>query len=73
MPEKLIDVHEVAKTLGVSPRKVWEMRDSGYMPKPIKLGGAVRWRAEADINQWLAAGCPDCRGNERRGQGRGRA
>lgn len=69
--EKLIDVREVAKALGVSTRKVWAMRDSGYMPQPIKLGGAVRWRAEADIAKWLAAGCPDCRTNVRRGARRG--
>lgn len=73
MSEKLIDVREVAQALGVSQRKVWAMRDSGFMPKPIKLGGAVRWRAEADINQWLAAGCPDCRAVARRGTGRGQS
>jgi len=61
MTDKLIDVREVAKALGVSTRKIWAMRDSGYMPKPVKLGGAVRWRAEADINRWLTEGCPDCR------------
>ncbi|OQB41966.1 MAG: Helix-turn-helix domain protein [Candidatus Hydrogenedentes bacterium ADurb.Bin179] len=58
--EKLIDVREVAKVLGVSTRKVWAMRDAGYMPMPVKLGGSVRW-LESALSEWLRNGAPDCR------------
>jgi predicted DNA-binding transcriptional regulator AlpA len=33
------------------------MSHSGRMPAPIKIGGAVRWN-RAEIESWVAAGCP---------------
>ena len=56
----LLDVSAVAERLHVSPRKVWRMRDSGWLPAPIILGRLIRWRSE-DIVAWVVAGCPDCR------------
>ena len=56
----MIDVDAVAELLGCSPRHVRRMADSGAMPRPIHLGRLVRWR-KADVDQWLAAGCPACR------------
>ncbi len=54
------DVGGVAELLGCSPRHVRRLADSGAMPRPIHLGRLVRWR-KADVDQWLAAGCPSCR------------
>ena len=56
----MIDVDAVAGLLGCSSRHVRRMADSGAMPRPIHLGRLVRWR-RADVDQWLAAGCPSCR------------
>ena len=59
-PAALLDVRAVAAMLGCSPRHVRRMADSGAMPRPIHLGRLVRWR-KADVDQWLANGCPSCR------------
>jgi predicted DNA-binding transcriptional regulator AlpA len=34
----------VGKILSLSPRTIWRLRSTGQLPKPIKIGGAVRWR-----------------------------
>lgn len=50
-----LDVNEVALLLGVSKRSVYRLLDAGKIPKPIKLGGAVRWR-RADIELFVQVG-----------------
>lgn len=55
----LLDVRAVAAMLGCSPRHVYRLVDSGRMPKPVKLGGLVRWCRVA-LEIWIADGCPDC-------------
>lgn len=62
MNESLLTVKDVAARMKISERTIWVYRDMGFMPEPIKLRGAVRWRAN-DIESWIAAGCPDCRKN----------
>jgi len=58
-PEPLaIDAAEVGKLFGVSERHVWAMNSRGRLPRPIRLGRAVRWRV-AELRDWLAAGCPE--------------
>ncbi|GMW00517.1 MAG: hypothetical protein AMXMBFR84_16540 [Candidatus Hydrogenedentota bacterium] len=51
---------DVAQACSISTRQVFRMRDKGAMPRPIRIGGAVRWRI-AEIEQWIADGCPDVR------------
>jgi excisionase family DNA binding protein len=53
---KLLRVDTVAALLDVSIRHVWRLADSGRMPRPVKLGGARRWRAE-EIKDWIGKGC----------------
>lgn len=54
----LLDVKSVAMLLGgCSVRHVYRMTDSGRMPQPVKVGALVRWR-RADLEAWIAAGCP---------------
>jgi predicted DNA-binding transcriptional regulator AlpA len=53
----LIDSRQASKLLGVSPRKLWAMYNSGEMPKPTRIGRAVRWGYE-EIRAWVNAGCP---------------
>jgi excisionase family DNA binding protein len=55
--ELLVDTNQVAKLLQVSPRTVWKMQDTGEMPKPIRIGRAVRWGFE-EIKAWVDARCP---------------
>ena len=54
------DVDAIAELLGCSSRHVRRLADSGAMPRPIHIGRLVRWR-KADVDAWLAAGCPNCR------------
>jgi excisionase family DNA binding protein len=57
---QLLDVRAVAAVLAVSVRHVYRLSDAGRMPAPIRLGALVRWR-RADLDGWLAAGCPSTR------------
>ena len=52
---------DLARTLGVSLRHVRRMDSAGHLPKPVRLGRAVRWalHGPGGIQAWLAAGCPD--------------
>lgn len=56
----LLDVRAVAALLDCSPRHVYRLSDAGRMPPPVRLGALVRWR-RADLDGWLAAGCPPVR------------
>ena len=58
VPSVLIDARELARMLSVSVPTVWRMRESCRLPEPLRLTSqTVRWR-RADIESWLAAGCP---------------
>ena len=57
---ELLDAKSVAKLLQVSLRMIWQMRDAGRMPQPIKVGRLCRWR-RPDIDRWIGDGCPHCR------------
>ncbi|MFO0014077.1 MAG: helix-turn-helix transcriptional regulator [Planctomycetota bacterium] len=54
---RLLAVDDVAAMLGVSGRHVYRLADGGRMPRPVKLGGAVRWDRQA-IESWITNGCP---------------
>jgi excisionase family DNA binding protein len=56
----LLDVRAVAALLDCSPRHVYRLADAGRMPAPVRVGALVRWR-RADLDAWLAAGCPSTR------------
>lgn len=53
---RLLDVVAVAEMLDVSSRHVYRLADAGRMPRPVKLGGAVRWDRDA-ISKWIENGC----------------
>lgn len=58
---ELLSVRDVAALLGdCSVRHLYRMADAGRIPRPIKLGGLVRWR-RAELVAWLDAGCPPVR------------
>lgn len=56
----LLTVDEVATLLNCAPRTVYRFADGGRIPRPIKLGGLVRWN-RAELESFLASGCPSCR------------
>lgn len=53
----LLTAKQVAGLVQVCPRTVWRLRSKGWMPEPIRVGGAVRWRRN-EIDQWIGNGCP---------------
>jgi predicted DNA-binding transcriptional regulator AlpA len=44
---------QLADFLQISLRLVWQMRDAGVLPAPIKLGRLTRW-SKTSIEAWLA-------------------
>lgn len=56
----LLDVRQVAEICGCAARTVYRLSDAGRMPQPVRIGSLVRWR-RADLDDWLAAGCPAVR------------
>lgn len=59
-PQALLAVNQLAELLGCSPRHCYRMADAGKLPRPIKLGSLVRWRAD-EIDAWVKGGCPAIR------------
>jgi excisionase family DNA binding protein len=57
---RLLDVSDVGHLLNCSGQHVRRLADAGRMPRPVKLGALIRWN-RAEIETWLAAGCPDSR------------
>jgi prophage regulatory protein len=53
-----VSARELSEMLSVSLRQVWRLNCAGKLPRPIRLGGSVRWN-RAEIQQWFEAGCPD--------------
>jgi prophage regulatory protein len=49
---------ELAEMLGISLRQTWRLSSAGKLPKPIRLGGSVRWNRQ-EVMDWFGAGCPD--------------
>ncbi len=60
----LLSAEKLAKKLDISVRTLWRLRAAGKLPAPVRLGGSVRWRP-ADIEAWLAAGCPEASRHKR--------
>ena len=55
---KLMTVSALAGCLSVSVRQAHRMNKAELIPRPLRLGGCVRWR-EDEISQWLKAGAPE--------------
>jgi excisionase family DNA binding protein len=52
----LMTINQLAKLLQCSTRTVARMRRAGHVPRPVKIGGALRWRAD-DVREWIEEGC----------------
>jgi excisionase family DNA binding protein len=55
-PPLLITAAETARLLSISTRTLWRLLSAGRVPRPVRLGGAVRWRL-AEVQTWTAEGC----------------
>lgn len=56
MTNKLLSVRQVADLLCISERSIFRLVDAAKMPKPIRLGRAIRWNRE-EVETWIASGC----------------
>ena len=54
--EKLLTAEAVAERLSLSKRQVFRLNSSGRIPKPVRIGGSVRWKS-SDILRWIELGC----------------
>ena len=54
-PPLLLTAAQAAQQLNVSERHFYKLHSSGRVPRPVRLGRSVRWRAE-ELRKWLAAG-----------------
>jgi predicted DNA-binding transcriptional regulator AlpA len=57
LDRELIDAREFGGLLGLSDRSVRRKDRAGLIPRPVNLGGSVRWRL-AEVRAWISAGCP---------------
>lgn len=56
-PPLLLSAKELARLLGIHRSSVFALRNSGRLPKPVRLGRSVRWIL-AEIQEWISAGTP---------------
>jgi predicted DNA-binding transcriptional regulator AlpA len=59
----LIAADALARLLDISTRGLWRLRSAGKLPKPVRLGGSVRWRLD-EIRKWISDGCPAVQARE---------
>lgn len=53
----LIDIYALAALLTRSVASLERDQAAGRLPAPVRIGGSKKWR-RADIETWVAAGCP---------------
>ena len=54
----LLDANDLAKLLRLSLRSIRKLDRAGKLPKPLRVGRAVRWKFD-EIRAWVSAGAPD--------------
>ena len=52
-----LSAKRTAALLGISERHLWKLHSAGRVPRPFKLGRAVRWN-RAELVTWLESGAP---------------
>lgn len=51
-----MSVHDVAAHFGCGVSTVWRWTKNDVLPKPIKIGGATRWRSTDVLAAFSTAG-----------------
>ena len=54
----LIDARQLADMLQVAVRTIRRWNAQGKIPRPLHIGGSVRWWGE-EVRAWIEAGAPD--------------
>ena len=54
---KLLTAKHLGTWLSLSKRQIARLNASGKLPRPIRIGGAVRWEI-GTITLWIAMRCP---------------
>ena len=52
----MLTIDGVAAMLACSPRTVHRLVDTGRIPRPVRLGGMIRWPRE-HFERWVSQGC----------------
>lgn len=60
----LLTADDLAMLLRCSTRSIRRLADQGSVPRPVKIGGLLRWSREV-IERWIEDGCPACRRGRR--------
>ena len=55
---QLLTAKQVGLMLALSKRQIFRLNSAGRLPRPLKIGGAVRWKL-VDIALWQDLNCPD--------------
>jgi predicted DNA-binding transcriptional regulator AlpA len=55
---QLLTAKELGVLLSLSKRQIFRLNSCGKIPKPVRIGGSVRW-ISAEISAWIMASCPD--------------
>ena len=53
---RLVTTNDLAQRLKVSRRHIFRLLAAGKLPRPVRVGAAIRWR-QSDIDLWLEWGC----------------
>lgn len=54
----LLCAAELAQFLAISVRHLRRLNDAERIPKPVRIGHAIRWKRD-EIERWVGAGCPN--------------
>ncbi len=55
---QLLNAKALGQLLSLSKQQIFRLNSCAKIPRPLRIGGAIRWSAE-EINSWLSAGAPD--------------
>jgi prophage regulatory protein len=52
--DTLLKRTDVERKIGQGRSRIYQMIGEGAFPRPVRIGGAVRWSAR-EIDEWIAA------------------
>ena len=55
---ELLSAKALGQRLSLSRGQIFRLNSNGKIPAPVRIGGAVRWKAD-ECAAWVAAGAPD--------------
>ena len=55
---QLLTAKQLGLMLALSQRTIFRLTAAGKLPRPIRIGGAVRWKL-TDVTRWQDLNCPD--------------